>query len=80
MQDDSDGHPVEVPVTPRQSNRVGTEFDLKVGRPAGLEHGGMIDAAMAFNVGPLPLAPGRYQWRLELGDQLNMGWIDRYHR
>jgi hypothetical protein len=67
---DSDGHPVEVPVAHEQSNRVGTEFDLEVGRPPGLEHGSMIDAAMALNVGPLPLAPGRYQWRLELGDQI----------
>jgi hypothetical protein len=29
----------------------------------------MIDAAMALNIGALPLPPGRYQWRLDIGDQ-----------
>lgn len=67
---DTDGHPVELSATgPSNVVPVGTEFDLEVGRPAGLEHGSMIDAAMALNIGALPLPPGRYQWRLDIGDQ-----------
>lgn len=68
---DSDGHPVTVQVAPGQTNQVATEFDLEVGRPPGLDPGSMIDAAMALNIGPLPLGPARYQWRLELGGELH---------
>jgi hypothetical protein len=28
----------------------------------------MLDAAFALNVPPLPLKPGRYEWRLELAE------------
>ncbi|MFC7482156.1 DUF6941 family protein [Luedemannella flava] len=41
---------------------------IEVGRPAGLALGSMLDAAWVLNVGPLPLAPGRYEWRLTFAD------------
>ncbi|MGH3991103.1 MAG: DUF6941 family protein [Pseudonocardiaceae bacterium] len=66
---DSDGRPLELPTPSGTPTTVVMEFDLEVGRPPGLEPGSMIDAAMAFNVGPLPVPSGRYQWRLDLGDQ-----------
>ena len=66
---DTDGHPIELSMATGSPAKVTMEFDLEVGRPAGLEHGSMIDAAMAFNIGPLPLPGGRYQWRLDLGGQ-----------
>lgn len=64
---DSDGHQV-VPEGADQPIRA--EFVLEVGRPAGMEPGSMIDASIALNSGPLPLRPGRYQWRLDIGDQM----------
>lgn len=66
---DPDGRPIELPTPGRDLTEIIMEFDLEVGRPAGLEPGSMIDAAMAFNIGALPLPCGRYQWRLDLGDQ-----------
>lgn len=66
---DSDGRPVELPTPDGGRTTIVMDVDLEVGRPPGLEHGSMIDAAMAFNVGPLPLPSGRYQWRLDLGEQ-----------
>jgi hypothetical protein len=65
---DADGQPIVLPAAAGTSTVV-MEFDLEVGRPAGLEHGSMIDAAMAVTIGPLPLPAGRYQWCLDLGDQ-----------
>lgn len=66
---DPDGHPIELSSPTNEPVTAVMEFDLEVGRPAGLEPGSMIDAAAAFNIGPLPLPDGRYQWRLNLGDQ-----------
>lgn len=66
---DPDGHPVRLPTPVSEPMAVVMEFDLEVGRPAGLEPGSMIDAAVTFNVGSLPVPSGRYQWRLDIGDQ-----------
>jgi len=30
----------------------------------------MLDSAFTVGLGPLPLRPGRYQWRANLADQL----------
>lgn len=40
-----------------------TESELEVGRPAGVSPGSTMGAAFALNVTPLPLPPGRYEWR-----------------
>lgn len=65
---DPDGHPVfldadgtEVP--------IGRSGEIEAGRPPGLAPGIMLDAALAISFAPLPLAPGRYEWRMGLGDQ-----------
>lgn len=65
---DSDGQPV-VLSTPEGSQQVVVGGEVEAGRPAGVAHGSPLDAAMAFNVPPLPLDPGRYQWRLDVADQ-----------
>jgi hypothetical protein len=66
---DADGQLVKVPVVDGTPVAVQHQIEFEVGRPPGLAHGSMIDAAMALNIGPLPLEPGRFEWRLDLGDQ-----------
>jgi hypothetical protein len=59
---------VEAP-TPFGPQPLQVEMDFEVGRPPGLAQGSTIDHAVAINVGPrLPLAPGRYEWRLRIND------------
>lgn len=67
---DAHGHAVELETSPGKEELIGNEFELEVGRPAGPTHDNMIDAAMAVNIGPMPLPPGRYQWRLDMSDQM----------
>jgi hypothetical protein len=64
---DEDGHPIELP-TPGGPTRVENAGTIEAGRPAGVAAGSLLDASFALNVPPLPLTPGRYQWRLELAD------------
>ena len=59
---DADGTRVEV-----GGHHIGLEQPFEVGRPPGLAPGSMIDTAFQLSLGPLPLDPGRYQWRLEVG-------------
>ena len=66
---DSDGYPVRVE-TPDGSQEIKMVGEVEVGRPPGVAHGSMLDASLALNVPPLPLPPGRYQWRLDISDQV----------
>lgn len=52
---------------PEGETIVGAEAYVEAGRPAGLAPGSHINAAFVLNLAPLPLAPGRYEWRLEIG-------------
>lgn len=69
---DSDGQPVLVQ-TPVGPQGISSEGEIEVGRPAGLAHGSPIDASFALNVSPIPLQPGRYEWRMDLGED------DQFH-
>ena len=69
---DADGTPLSVPGMPEG---ITVERVVEVGRPPGLAHGSTIDAAWAVGVPPLPLPPGRYQWRLDVaGQQFSAGF------
>jgi hypothetical protein len=48
---------------------IGHEGEIEAGRPPGVAAGSMLNAALAVSVPPMPLKPGRYEWRLDLGDQ-----------
>jgi hypothetical protein len=61
---DADGRPV---VT-SDGQTVEVTGQLEVGRPAGLPDGTPLDAPLVVSFGPLPLTPGRYQWRLEIAE------------
>ncbi len=66
---DADGRPVTVAAPEGQEQvEVAHRGNLEVGRPPGVPAGSAIDAAFAVNVPPLPLPPGRYQWRLDVGN------------
>jgi hypothetical protein len=71
-----DGDPVLVPGPDGEPIPLRIEGQLEVGRPAGLKPGTPIDAAMAINLGPLPLEPDRrYQWRLSIDGEHDEDWI-----
>lgn len=61
----ADGQPVELP-GPAGPQKIGASAELEVGRPPGIDHGSPLDASFSLNVSPLPLPPGRYQWRAEI--------------
>lgn len=60
--EDADGQPVILGGGP-----VDMQSEFEVGRPPGLDPGSPIDASFQLSVQPMPLAPGRYQWRLRVG-------------
>ena len=72
----ADGEPVLVPGPEGDDVPLRIEGALEVGRPPGLKPGTPIDAAMAINLGPLPLEPDhRYQWRLSVDGEHDEDWI-----
>jgi hypothetical protein len=60
---DADGRHVQF-----DGQGVGLQQEFELGRPSGIEPGTAIDHAFQFSLGPMPLPPGRYQWRLTVGD------------
>lgn len=71
--EDADGRPVLLP-GPEGDRPVVVDGDFEVGRPPGLAEGTPIDLPIAVNLGPLPLQPGRYTWRLFIDDETGDGW------
>jgi len=71
---DADYHPVSVP-TPTGDAPLVISGDFEVGRPAGLLPGTPIDVPIAFNIGPIPLEPGkRYVWKLTIDGATKDEW------
>jgi Family of unknown function (DUF6941) len=54
--------------------RVEFQGRFEAGRPAGLAPGSELDAPFAVNIAGLPLAPGRYEWQVEI-DQVIVGQV-----
>ena len=48
------------------ATRVEFQGRFEAGRPAGLAPGSELDAPFAVNIAGLPLAPGRYEWQVEI--------------
>lgn len=71
---DSDYKPVPVS-TPVGNAPLSISGDFEVGRPAGLIQGSPIDVPIAFNMGPISLAPGkRYVWKLSINGHTKDEW------
>ena len=47
---------------------------FEVGRPPGLKPGTPLDLPVAVNSMPLPLDPGRYEWRLTIDGDSREDW------
>lgn len=72
--EDADGRPVTVD-TDAGDQPIEIRGDFQVGRPVGVPEGSPVDLPLAFNLGPLPLAPGeRYTWRFILDGETQEGW------
>jgi hypothetical protein len=65
---DGDGQPVVLDAG-QGGQAIGSSGEIEVGRPPRLAPGSPIDASFVLNVQPMPLPPGRYEWRLDLGTQ-----------
>ncbi len=65
-----DGQPVTV-VAPDtgEAQELLFEADVEVGRPPGVARGAYLTVPLVQQFGPLPLGPGRYQWRLEVAGE-----------
>jgi len=55
-----------------QALAFGGQFE--VGRPPGLKPGTPLDFPVAVNSTPLPLEPGRYEWRLTIDGESRQDW------
>ena len=67
------------PVLPKvEGGAAGTRVEFQgrfeAGRPPGLAPGSELDAPFAVNIAGLPLAPGRYEWQVEI-DQEAVGQV-----
>lgn len=72
---DADGAPVSFETDEEEGEQpvaFGGEFE--VGRPPGLKPGTPLDFPVAVNSTPLPLDPGRYEWRLTIDDVSRDDW------
>jgi hypothetical protein len=70
---DADGVPV-VLEGPEDEQAVAFGGEFEVGRPPGLKPGTPLDFPVAMNSTPLPLEPGRYEWRLTIDGQARQDW------
>jgi hypothetical protein len=71
---DADGQPVELETSEEGEQPVAFGGDFEVGRPPGLKPGTPLDFPVAMNSTPLPLEPGRYEWRLTIDGQSRQDW------
>lgn len=71
---DADYKPVQIP-TPGGNAPLVITGEFEVGRPAGLIQGSPLDLPLAFNIGPVPLEPGkRYIWKLTINSSTDKDW------
>jgi hypothetical protein len=71
---DADGEPVLVETEEVDDQSVAFGGDFEVGRPPGLKPGTPLDFPVAMNSTPLPLEPGRYEWRLTIDGESRQDW------
>ena len=71
---DTDGGQVEFEGEEAEEQAVAFGGDFEVGRPPGLKPGTSLDFPVAVNSTPLPLEPGRYEWRLTIDGESRADW------
>jgi len=77
--EDADGRGVALG-SPDDPRPVVHEQPLVARRPAGAPEGIDIDVPVVVAMGPgMPLAPGRYAWRLEIDGATQEDWMTPFH-
>ncbi len=71
---DADGAEVVIRTEDEDEQPVAFGGEFEVGRPPGLKPGTPLDFPVAVNSTPLPLEPGRYEWRLTIDGQSREFW------
>jgi hypothetical protein len=71
---DADGEEVVLETEEAEEQPVAFGGDFEVGRPPGLKPGTPLDFPVAMSSTPLPLEPGRYEWRLTIDGQSRQDW------
>lgn len=71
---DADGAPVVVGGEAEEDEPVAFGGEFEVGRPPGIKPGTPLDFPVAVNSSPLPLEPGRYEWRLIIDAASREDW------
>ncbi|MFO7571878.1 MAG: hypothetical protein R6W48_04665 [Gaiellaceae bacterium] len=71
---DADGASVAFETEDGEEQPVAFGGDFEVGRPPGLKPGTPLDFPVAVNSTPLPLEPGRYEWRLTIDGDGREDW------
>ncbi|HUF02031.1 MAG TPA: hypothetical protein VMN35_06370 [Gaiellaceae bacterium] len=71
---DTDGGQVSFETDDEDEQSVAFGGDFEVGRPPGLKPGTPLDFPVAVNSTPLPLEPGRYEWRLTIDGESRADW------
>ena len=71
---DADGSAVSFETDEGEDQPVAFGGDFEVGRPPGLKPGTPLDFPVAVNSTPLPLEPGRYEWRLTIDGESRTDW------
>jgi hypothetical protein len=71
---DSDGAEVVVETAQDEQQLVAFGYEFEVGRPPGLKPGTPLDFPIAVTSTPLPLEPGRYEWRLTIDGNSREDW------
>ncbi len=66
---DADGRAVPLP-TVHGPEQLRVQAEVAIGRPEGLPAGSSLDAPFVLPVAPLPLPPGRYEYRVSIGDEV----------
>lgn len=71
---DADGGAVAFEADEEEDHAVAFGGEFEVGRPPGLKPGTPLDFPVAVNSTPLPLEPGRYEWRLTIDGDSREDW------
>ena len=71
---DADGGAVAFEADEEDDHAVAFGGEFEVGRPPGLKPGTPLDFPVAVNSTPLPLEPGRYEWRLTIDGRSDEDW------
>ena len=77
--EDADGNPVLVG-PPGEQHPLVHDQRFTARRPPGAPEGITIDVPVVVSLGPgMPLAPGRYAWRLEIDGASHEDWMTSFH-